>query len=185
MTTTISWPRFVLRSGLLLGVAVALVNLGASLSNTYTSGAWFWVVIVLELVAAVMLGLAMRETHSAGPLTRIAHVWLRIVAVFILAATVLAPATWLTLTFVTPDYADVFAELARTRYRAGGLSGTELEQRVADLASRYRPHLQAGYVFVGTVMTGVLFGLIAALIQIVPGPAGSRKADGKGAGQTI
>ena len=160
--------RRIVLPGLVLGVFVALLNLAASASGTYTHGSWFWIVLGIELVAALWFGrLATTSKSGTRRIMRAFRAWASVLGSFTYAAVVIAVGTWLTLTLVTPDYADVFAELARQQYEAASMDAEQIDARVAEFRSQYRPHLQTGYVFVGTILTGMFFGILPALLAAV------------------
>ena len=103
-----SW-RIAIRFGLILGTAIVLYSAVLAFAELYTNDVLaLWVTLVGEWIAiAWFLALGARAGNRF-----VRQLLEGAIVVFVLAA-VLVPATWIQLTVITPDYADVILESMR------------------------------------------------------------------------
>lgn len=118
----------------------------------------FWIVIGIE--AAGMLWILYGTAREGR------RYWRQVAAgtgAFTIVAAMLFVATYLGWSVLAPDYADVAVARQRAIYEASGQMPDDLEARLETLHGMYTPIRQAWFSFVGTVVTGFVFSLLAAI----------------------
>lgn len=149
-----------IRLGLVLGLVFAAYSTLVAVAGWYTNVVVsFWLLLALELAGACW---ALSRTARGG------RGYLRQVlvgaAMFAVAAGVLFVQSYVTLRWVIPDYADVIVAAARERAVASANPPADLEARLVELHGMYRPILQATYVVPATIVTGLVFSSLAAIV---------------------
>ncbi|MCY4095632.1 MAG: DUF4199 family protein [Gammaproteobacteria bacterium] len=150
-----------IKYGLLLGVIVAAFGFLLGLLGLHTNQmAPFGFVIVAIIVNLVIVVLAVRRLASTST-------WVQQLVNGLVLGTVAAVivflSSWLMTAIVIPDYYAEFAEAARVRAVAGGLTADEIEAAVAMATGT-----SVGSAFqgaLGTVITSVVVAGIAGMFN--------------------
>ena len=150
-----------IKYGLVLGVVVAAFGFVLGVSGLHTNQlAPMGFVIVAIIINAAIVVLAVRRLASTST-------WVQQVAnglvLGLVGAVVVFLGSWLMTAVVLPDYYAEFAEAARLRAVAEGLTGEQLEAAVAMVTGT-----SVGSAFqgaVGTVITSVVVAGIAGIFK--------------------
>ena len=83
---------------------------------------------------------------------------------FVVAVPIIVASTFVTLQWITPDYADVIIDEARQRILAAGNPPADLEERLAQFHAMYTPTRQSLFVIPATLVTGLVFSAGLGLV---------------------
>lgn len=143
----------VLRDGLILGAVVGAYTVLVAAAGWFTNNLLaFWLVLLIELLGAAWF-LRRGAARGNGYLRQVGEGTLA----FAVAAVVLFVVSYVALSVVAPDYADVIVDAQRQRILATGNPPADLEERLARLHAMYTPIRQSSFVVPWTVITGLAF----------------------------
>ncbi len=151
------------RYGLVLGLVVAAFGFVLAMSGLHTNAAapmsFVFAAIIINVVIVV---LAIRRTAAESNWSRQV---LNGLVLGVVAAVIVFLGSWVLTAVVYPDYYAEFAEAARQRSIAAGLSVAEIEEAVAMASGT--PVGSAFSGAIGTVITSVVVAAIAGYFKRV------------------
>ena len=150
----------VVRTGLVLGLLVEVwtaVVIAAGWHTDPTLMLMFFLVIPLQVVMIVLA--LRRETATAGYGRQVVNA----LGVSAVAAVVVAIGSYLLTTVVFPDYFQDVRRAAGEMFRASGMSAEAIAAELEKNAPMQQPLPNSLLGAVGTTVTGLVTGLIAAL----------------------
>ena len=147
--------------GLVLGLIVAAMGFAFAILGLHTNEmAPNWFVIAAIIINVVIVVLAVRQTAPTSK-------WLQQVknglVLGLVGAVIIFLGSWVMTALVFPDYYTEFAEAARARAVAGGLSAEEIEMAVAMVTGT--PVGSAFSGALGTVITSTVVAAIAGFFN--------------------
>lgn len=159
----------VIAEGAILALVASGISSVAGLTGfAYRSrAATFWIVLLVE-GAGILWILTRGRRRGNGFRRQLGEGTLAVVTM----AAALFPATWASLVFVTPDYADLLLERHRLEATAAGVDEARIAEAQDFLGKQFVPWKQACFVVPGTLMTCFPIVLLGALFVRERAPDG-------------
>lgn len=150
----------ILFPAVLLALVVSAWNLILAATGLYTSPMLGAIVLVIELAGLAVI--LVRTARRGYDYRRQVLVGLAVFFVVGVGAFASGLISW---TVLAPDYLDVITPSYRSSLeRAGGMGAAEIEQRVSEFREYSTPMRQSFVAFSGTLVRGLLFSLVLAIM---------------------